>query len=273
MRIVSLVQEATEILAALSLEGEVARLPADAADSPERLAAALQAAQPTLIFTSESAAGGGVPRADVRRAVSRLRPRPGVYALEPHTLGDILSDIKTVGDATGRQHAARPLIEALRARIDAVTLRSAQALAGGPPPRVACLASREPLTAAGWWLAELVGLAGGLDVLGGLGRAPRMVTWAEIEAGRPDLVVWAEDLASRPPGAPSPQPPPPCAGEGKDWQRLDITPTHERDSPSATTNARVSPSPAHRERGSGGEVSPGPGAVPLLERLAALLWP
>ena len=128
MRIVSLAPEATEILASLGHGSEITALPAESVATPEQLAVALQITQPTLIFTSESVAGGGVPRVDVRRAISRLRPRPGVYALEPHTLGDILSDIKTVGDATGHQHAARTLIEALRARIDAVSLRSARVL-------------------------------------------------------------------------------------------------------------------------------------------------
>src|SRR5215216_1920000 len=50
---------------------------------------------PDLIFTSLTETGGGVPRATVRRAVAILHPRPAVYALEPHSLGAILSDIKT----------------------------------------------------------------------------------------------------------------------------------------------------------------------------------
>ena len=69
--------------------------------------------------------------------------------------------------------------------------------------------------AAGWWLAELVGLAGGLDVLDGLGRPPRAVTWDQIHAARPDLVVRASER----------------------------------------------------------EIHPGPGAVDLLEKLAALILP
>ena len=249
MRIVSLVPEAAEILNALGLGGAVTELPADAVTTPGRLAAALQAIQPALIFTSASAAGGGVPRAAVRRAIAAHRPRPAVYALEPHTLGDILSDIKTVGDATGRQQAARTLIEALRVRIDAVTLRSAQALASGPPTRVACLTVRERLTAAGWWLAELVGLAGGLDVLHGLGRPPRVVTWAEIEAARPELVLWAEEIAVEP------SPPQPLSA------------------PRACARASGEP---HRDflAVTRGELHPGPLAVTLLERLAdAILLP
>ncbi|MCC7369024.1 MAG: ABC transporter substrate-binding protein [Chloroflexi bacterium] len=197
MTIVSLLPEAREILHALNLAPELAALPDGADAAPDALADALAAIHPRLIFTSETAAGGGMPRAVVRRLVRRLRPRPAVYALEPHTLGDILSDIKTVGDATGQQRAARALIEALRARIDAVTLRTAQSLAARPAPRVALLAHGEPPTAAGWWLAELIGLAGGHDVLAGLGRPPRAVTQEEIEAARPDVVLRVADLRGR----------------------------------------------------------------------------
>ena len=53
-------------------------------------------------------------------------PRPLADRLRPHSLGDILSDIKTVGDATGRQREARALIEALRVRIAAVSLRASR---------------------------------------------------------------------------------------------------------------------------------------------------
>ena len=198
MRIVSLIPEATSILAALGLDDEVVAV------SPEEAWATgtLWDAGTGLIFTSETGAGGGMPRYLVRRhvALARPKPRPAVYALEPHSLGEILSDVKTVGDAVGRQAAARSLIEGLRARIDAVSLRSARALAEGEPRRVVCLASVEPPVAAGWWLAELVGLAGGLDALDGPGRPPRHVTRERIEAARPDLVVRAEDLGDVQPG-------------------------------------------------------------------------
>ena len=201
MRIVSLIPEATEILRAIGPGDEVVAVSPEDAHDGDRLATVLRAAHPTLIFTSETTAGGGLPRRQVRRAIAQMGPpRPAVYALEPHTLGEILSDVKTVGDAVGRQAAARALIEGLRVRIDAVSLRSARALADGVPRRVACLRSADPPVVAGWWLAELVGLAGGLDVLDGVGRPPREVTWDEIRAAGPDLVVRAEELGAAHPG-------------------------------------------------------------------------
>jgi ABC-type Fe3+-hydroxamate transport system substrate-binding protein len=217
MRIVSLIPEATEILDALGLADEVVALPApDAFD-----AGLLWDAQTTHVFTSDTGIPGGMARHLVRRhiALKKPKPRPAVYALDPRSVGEILSDIKTVGDAVGRQAAARTLIERLRARIDAVSLRAAHALAAGPPKRVVCLERADPPVATGWWLAELVGLAGGIDVLDGVGRPPRDVTWDEIRAAEPELVLVA--------------------------------------------------GPALRVEA----LTPGPGAIDLLERLAALIMP
>ena len=189
MRIVSLIPEATEILRALNLGDEVVTLPATEAFG----AGLLWDAQTTHVFTSETATPGGMPRHLVRRhiALMKPKPRPVVYALEPRSVGEILSNVKTVGDAVGRQAAARTLIERLRVRIDAVSLRAAHALVAGAPKRVVILVGDDPPVAAGWWLAEMVGLAGGLDVLDGVGRPRRAVTWDEIRATRPDLVICA----------------------------------------------------------------------------------
>jgi hypothetical protein len=282
VRIVSLIPEATEILGAIGLGDAVSAVPEADAGDPERLARLLPAIRPTLVFTSKTEAGGAVPRPVVRRIVGALRPRPSVYALEPRTLGEILSDIKTVGDATGRQQQARALIEALRVRVDAVSLRSARVLSEAEPRRIACLSQVAPPIAAGWWLAELVGLAGGLDVLGGLGRPPRAVTWAEIQAARPDLVIRVDPES----------PPQPTMGPLPPHGPQPLSLPRERG-----VSSPFSPSPAHRERGpwgsreaddvggadvraaqrphgrpSGGEgIPPGPRAVDLLEQIAALI--
>jgi iron complex transport system substrate-binding protein len=204
VRIVSLIPEATAILEALGLGDQVVTIASDEAHDRDHLTSVLGAIQPTLIFTSETSAGGGVPRADVRRALARLRPRPdprpGVYALEPNSLGEILSDIKTVGDAVRQQAIARRLIEGLRVRIDAVSLRSARAFADGVPPRVVCVQDADPPVVAGWWLSELIGLAGGFDALDGIGRPPRTVTWEEVQLARPDLVVVAQEFGPAHPG-------------------------------------------------------------------------
>jgi iron complex transport system substrate-binding protein len=227
MRILCLIPEAAEILAAIGDGCEVRTVLEPGQAGLAISHANLQACPPALIFTSVTRSAGLFTRRIVRRAVARVTPRPHVYALEPHTLGDILSDVKTVGDAIGRQREARSLIEALRARIDAVSLAAAQAVAERGARRVACLLTDDPPLAAGWWQAEMVGLAGGLDVLDGVGRPPRPTSWPEIERAEPEMVVLLD------------------AGGA------------------SVRGGRVGNPP----------LTPGPGVVSVLERLAVLLHP
>jgi iron complex transport system substrate-binding protein len=262
VRIISLIPEATEILEAIGLGDAVTAVSREDARDVDRGADILRAAQPSLIFTSETAAGGGMPRADVRRLAAGLNPRPAVYALEPRTLGDILSDVKTVGDALRRQATARILIESLRARIDAVTLRAARAAEERAPRRTVCLARVDPPVAAGTWLAELIGLAGGLDALDGVGRPPRAVTWDEVEAARPELVLRV-DLSTPTPLASQERAVGPWGSRGCRRSRYSR--------PAWAMVGRLKG--PHGRVVLGSEVHPGLGAVDLLEGLAALILP
>ena len=141
--------------------------------------------RPDLILTQGLCDVCAVPHGLVRRAVPKLPTKPHVYSLDPAGIGDVLSDVKTVGDATGRQARARGVIAGLRARIDDVTLRSA----GAPPRRVFCLEWLDPPWTAGHWVPEMVGMAGGYDVLGGIGQPSRRTTWEEIARFAPEILV------------------------------------------------------------------------------------
>ncbi len=223
MRIVSLLPSATEILFALGLDDEVVGVthtcdfPSEArrkpivtrsrldqsADSREidaRVAelreggasadeldeALLAELRPDLIFTEDLCDVCAVPHGVVRAAVPRLPTKPHVYSLSPTTIGDVLSDVKTVGDATGRQASAREVIKSLRTRIDAVTLKTAGV---ETPPSVLCLEWLEPPWTAGHWVPEMVGMAGGYDPLAGAGRPSRRTTWEQVERAAPDVLV------------------------------------------------------------------------------------
>lgn len=142
--------------------------------------------RPDLILTQGLCAVCAVPHGVVRRAVPKLPSKPHLYSLDPSSVGDVLSDVKTVGDATKSQARAREVITALRARIDAVTLRSASA---GTMPRVFCLEWLDPPWTAGHWVPEMVGMAGGRDDLGGAGRPSRRASWDEVAAYEPEFIV------------------------------------------------------------------------------------
>jgi iron complex transport system substrate-binding protein len=142
--------------------------------------------EPDLVLTQGLCDVCAVSHSLVRQHVPRLPSKPRVLSLSPQRLADVLSNVKTVGDFTGRTTEARTLIAALRTRLDRVALAtvSAERL-----PRVFCLEWLDPPWTAGHWVPEMVGLAGGIEGLTTAGVPSRRATWPEIAEYAPEVVV------------------------------------------------------------------------------------
>ncbi|MBB4662582.1 cobalamin-binding protein [Conexibacter arvalis] len=222
MRIVSLVPSSTEMLFALGLGPEVIAVTHEC-DHPEEARAlpkvtrdalpddltagqvdaavraraeqgeaiyeldveALRRLQPDLIVTQALCAVCAVSYEDVRAIAERLDSRPKVIALDPRTLGEVLGDVRTLAEATGRRDAGVDLIADAAARIDRVRL----AVRDRPPLKVAALEWLDPVYVAGHWTPQLIEYAGGVDVLGLAGEHSERRSWEEVAAAEPDVVV------------------------------------------------------------------------------------
>src|SRR5215211_4591928 len=90
---------------------------------------ALRRARPDLIVTQALCAVCAVSYDDVKTVAERLDPVPEVLSLDPHTLGEVLGDVRTLAAATDAQDAAAALLEDAAARIDRVR----RAVKGAPP--------------------------------------------------------------------------------------------------------------------------------------------
>ena len=222
MRIVSLVPHATELLFALGLGEEVVGVTHECDFPPEaeRLAhvtkdvlppglsaAEIDAAvrertldgeaiyeldeqglgnlKPDLIVTQALCPVCAVSYEEVAELARRMPSPPRVIALDPHTLGETLGDIRTIAEATGQRDQGVALVAAIAARIDRVKL----AVRGLERPRVAAIEWLDPVFAAGHWTPQLIELAGGEDVLGMAGEPSQTVDWELVAAARPDVVV------------------------------------------------------------------------------------
>src|SRR3954469_22140112 len=222
MRIVSLVPSATETLFALGVGDEVVAvthecdhpvavlnlprvtrdvigpgLPPDEIDRAVReLTAAgrsiyeldeetLRRLRPDLVVTQALCSVCAVSVDDVRAIAERMDPVPRIVSLDPHTLGEVLGDVRTLAQATGAKDAGVDVVQDAAARIDRVRL----ATRGAEPVRVAALEWLDPGYVGGHWVPQLIGYAGGEDVLGLAGEPSEQRSWAEVAAARPQVVV------------------------------------------------------------------------------------
>jgi iron complex transport system substrate-binding protein len=141
--------------------------------------------EPDLIVTQALCAVCAVSYDDVRAVAERLPSRPQVISLDPERLDDVLTDLVTLGEATGDSVRSEELAVGLRARLGAV----AGAIGGAARPDVVALEWLDPPYAGGHWVPEMVALAGGVDVLAKPGQRSRQVSWAEVAAVRPEVAV------------------------------------------------------------------------------------
>jgi iron complex transport system substrate-binding protein len=222
MRIVSLVPSATEMLFALGLGGDVTAVthecdhPPEARELPkvtrdvigpglppaeidravrelteqgqaiyELDEDALRRAQPDLIVTQALCAVCAVSYDDVKTVAQRLDPVPELLSLDPHTLGEVLGDVRTLAQATDSKNAGVELVQAAASRVDRVRL----AVRAAEPVRVAALEWLDPIYVAGHWTPQLIEYAGGFDVLGLPGEHSERRTWEEVKQAQPEVVV------------------------------------------------------------------------------------
>lgn len=150
--------------------------------------ALLRSLAPTLILTQQLCEVCAVSYRSVQRVARVLHDEVTIVSLEPACIEDILANILTVGEITGRASQAGELVTALRGRLSALAAR----LAGVTHrPRVAVLEWLEPPFAPGHWVPEQVDAAGGDPGFGTPGGASRPASAEEISAYAPEVIVLA----------------------------------------------------------------------------------
>ena len=105
------------------------------------------------------------------------------------TLSEMLEEVVRLGEATGMESHAHELRGELEGRL--ATVRAA--LSGTPSPRVIALECLDPPRVAGFWIPEMISIAGGVDVAGDPGLSPPEVGWGELESLNAEVVIVMPD--------------------------------------------------------------------------------
>ena len=145
----------------------------------------LEHLQPDLIVTQALCSVCAVSEDDVRAVAERLDPAPQVLSLDPHTLGEVLGDVRTLAQTIDAKDAGVDLVRDAASRIDRVRL----AVRAATRVHVAALEWLDPVYVGGHWVPQLIEYAGGEDVLGLPGEPSQRRSWEEVAAAQPEVVV------------------------------------------------------------------------------------
>ncbi|MEK6710395.1 MAG: cobalamin-binding protein [Nitrospinota bacterium] len=146
----------------------------------------LRALAPHVIVTQSQCEVCAVSLKDVERAVRQWTGGDArIVSLEPNALAGIWRDIARVAGALGAPEEGEKLAAKLQARMAAIAGRAR----GLRRPTVACIEWIDPLMAAGNWMPELVGMAGGENLFGEAGARSPWMEWSALVDRDPEVIA------------------------------------------------------------------------------------
>jgi iron complex transport system substrate-binding protein len=142
--------------------------------------------QPDLILTQELCDVCAVSYKTVLKAAKIYVAEAQVVSLEPNTIEDIFENIKTVGELCNVSDKANEVVADLEKRLEVVREKTKNI---ENRPKVMMLEWLEPAFAPGHWVPQQVEIAGGICLLGEVGKRSVTTTYEQIIAENPDILV------------------------------------------------------------------------------------
>lgn len=146
----------------------------------------LRSARPDLVIAQEVCPECAITPNELIPALEKLSLRPRVVSLSHKNLRDILDNVTQIGSATDRldqTHRLRGRLQDEIASIKAMT----RALRNRP--RTLCISGLHPLLGGGYWVPEMVEIAGGEDGIGKAGENAYRIDVEAIKSYDPDVIV------------------------------------------------------------------------------------
>ena len=109
-----------------------------------------------------------------------------MISLDPQYVGDVLDDIRRVGQATGAEAAAERITAEMQGRIDSIATRTSEL---PQRPKVLHLEWVDPLMCGGHWVPEMVEMAGGENCFGDKETGSFRLEWDEVVASKPEIII------------------------------------------------------------------------------------
>ncbi|HET6569657.1 MAG TPA: ABC transporter substrate-binding protein [Rhodothermales bacterium] len=191
MRIVSFSPAATDWIRTFGAGGELAALPGQAA-MPDDAGWLERVAPDVVVVDAQTYAQPSWSETEAELAARKGKPAD-VLVFTPTTLKQVLDGALRIGRAIGRGDAAMRWIAGAEARLQSLRQRLSlhRRVDEDLLPTVVVLRQPDPPVVAGYWVPDMVALAGGRSLLAGKGMPPIEMPWEAVLRADPDIVVLA----------------------------------------------------------------------------------
>ncbi len=146
----------------------------------------LEQLAPTHILTQELCQVCAPSGHEITHALETMPAKPEILWFTPNSIGEIFSNVRELGAATGRLAQAEELNSVAHGRLQSVIELTKKA---HRRPRVSCLEWIDPYYCCGHWVPEMVELAGGEDALGRKGADSVRISRTDIAAFSPQILI------------------------------------------------------------------------------------
>ena len=143
----------------------------------------LKKANPDLIISQEICEVCSAYTNQVNNAMKILDKRPEVFAMNPHDIDGILSNINEISRKIHVIKKGEKLVESLKERITFCKKQVSH------KPKVLAIERIEPFYTAGHWVPEMIDIVGAKNLISKRSEHSRKMTFDEIKDSDPDIII------------------------------------------------------------------------------------
>ena len=143
----------------------------------------LKKASPDLIISQEICEVCSAYTNQVNNAMKILDKRPEVFAMNPHDIDGILSNINEISRKIHVIKKGEKLVESLKERITFCKKQVSH------KPKVLAIEWIEPFYTAGHWVPEMIDIVGAKNLISKRSEHSRKMTFDEIKDSDPDIII------------------------------------------------------------------------------------
>jgi iron complex transport system substrate-binding protein len=141
-------------------------------------------AKPDLIISQNICEVCSAHTEHVKKAMEVLEKKPEVYTMDPHDVDEILVSIKDISKIVGKEKEGDNLVDSLSKRLEFVKSKMFE-----ERPKVVAIEWVNPFFTSGHWIPEMIGAAGGENLISTEKMPSRKMKLEEIKEANPDIIV------------------------------------------------------------------------------------